>query len=851
MSAALRARWGRIALLLTLWPSVAFAQDTGTTIRGGDSVTVTAGAGYRAGGLYRFFFGQNYRDLWTMPVRVPVLDLHSFAGGLRPYKTGGGNQTKSLRFRTPEGVEYVFRCVAKAGVTLPLGLKGTVFETLARDQISAHHPAAAVVSARILAAARILHVTPTLVVMPDDPLLGEFRADFTGQLGMIEEYPSAPDDGVGFAGAVEVIASDELLKLLDSDPAERVDAHALLAARLLDMMLNDWDRHAGQWKWARMRRSPPSPWVPIPRDRDKDFISYGGVIPGLARLASPNLMSFKDSYPSVRGLTWNSLEFDRRLLGGLELSVWDSVVGVLVQRVTDAVIDDAVQALPQEYRATAPALARRLKRRRDGLPGAAHRFYRYIAEVADIHATDAADRVTVRRLAHRIVDVRLESGAATPTFRRRFDGGETREIRVYLHGGDDIAVITGDVQQSIPVVIIGGNGTYRLIDSSRVDGHAHQARLYESGHGGKFGYGPDTLYNRRPWIWEQGVLVAPGPDRGSRIAPSMGLGVSDLGVTFGLGISRDGYGFGRRPYANRVGVEARYASISDGFSIGMNADHRMERSPLHFTVRLRMSQLELSNFHGYGNATPGAMADFFAARQRQWLLQPAVVLDHGPRSSVSLGPVIQYSTTDSTPNRFIAANRPYGFGRFGQAGLQLRLHHDRRDQPRNPGRGVLVDLSGVVFPAVWDVKSTFGVMTGDARAYLTLPLPTRPILALRAGAQKVYGTYPFHEAAFLGGDSTVRTLERQRYAGDASLAGSAELRLPLARFPLIIPFDVGVFGFVDAGRVYVHGDSPGGWRRAAGGGLWVGFLDPSAAISVTLTNSAGRTGMLIRTGMTF
>jgi hypothetical protein len=56
---------------------------------------------------------------------------------------------------------------------------------------------------------------------------------------------------------------------------------------------------------------------------------------------------------------------------------------------------------------------------------------------------------------------------------------------------------------------------------------------------------------------------------------------------------------------------------------------------------------------------------------------------------------------------------------------------------------------------------------------------------------------------------------------------------------------------VDAGRVYVHKDSPGGWHHAAGGGLWIGFLDPSAAISVTLTNSAGRTGVLIRTGMTF
>ena len=36
---------------------------------------------------------------------------------------------------------------------------------------------------------------------------------------------------------------------------------------------------------------------------------------------------------------------------------------------------------------------------------------------------------------------------------------ETREIRVYLHGGNDTALVTGDVDTSIPVRIIGGNGS--------------------------------------------------------------------------------------------------------------------------------------------------------------------------------------------------------------------------------------------------------------------------------------------------------------------------------------------------------------------------------------------------------
>jgi len=847
-----RARLGpAVALLLAVWPAVVSGQGAAADVTGADSVAVAAGAEYHAGAFYRFLFGNTYRDLWTTPVRVAVLNLHTFAGGIRPLKEGGGNQTRSLRLITPDGVEYVFRCVDKTGVKIPPRFKGTIIEDIARDQISASHPAGALVAAPILAAAGVLHVTPTLAVMPDDPLLGEFRTDFAGRLGMIEQVPTTPKHAAGFAGAVEIIDSDTLLARLDRDPRQRIDAHALLAARLMDMLFNDWDRHSGQWKWARFASGPPLVWVPIPRDRDKAFIAYGGLLPGLARLASPNVMSFESSYPSVRGLTWNSIEFDRRLLEGMEKPVWDSVAAALVSRVTDRVIDDAVQALPPEYRRWAPELAQKLKLRRDGLPGAAERFYSLLAAVADVHGTDAADRATVTRLDDRLVEVRLESGEDTPYFLRRFDRRETRDIRIYLHGGDDTALITGNVRQSIPVRIIGGNGDNRLLDSSLVGGSRDPGRLDDVGKVRGVRYGPDTLFNRRPWTREKGALAPPGPDRGRRFSPAIGLGVGDLGAMLRLGINQTRYGFGRRPYATRLGLEAEYATGVGGFRIGAMADHRREDSPVHFTLRARMSQLEVTRFHGFGNATADGPTDPFEVRQRQWLLQPSVALSLGPRSELSLGPVLQYSTTDSTPHRFIAASHPYGLGHFGQAGLRLTLHHDLRDQPKDPHRGAVLDLSGSLFPAVWDVTSTFGEITAGATAYLTLPIPAHPTLALRAGAKKVFGDYPFHEAAFIGGSSSVRTLDPQRYAGDASLAGTAELRLPLARFPFILPLVVGVFGFADGGRVYVGGDSPGGWHTAAGGGFWIGLLDPSTAITVTLTNGPGQAAVLFRSGLSF
>ena len=68
---------------------------------------VAAGPQYRASGLHELMLGREYRSLWTTPITVPVLDLGSFAGGLRPVSKGGGFQTKSLLLAGADGREFL------------------------------------------------------------------------------------------------------------------------------------------------------------------------------------------------------------------------------------------------------------------------------------------------------------------------------------------------------------------------------------------------------------------------------------------------------------------------------------------------------------------------------------------------------------------------------------------------------------------------------------------------------------------------------------------------------------------------------------------------------------------------
>ena len=118
-------------------------------------------------------------------------------------------------------------------------------------------------------------------------------------------------------------------------------------------------------------------------------------------------------------------------------------------------------------------------------------------------------------------------------------------------------------------------------------------------------------------------------------------------------------------------------------------------------------------------------------------------------------------------------------------------------------------MAGAVYPGAWDVESAFGSIDGETRAYLTAPIPTNPTLALRAGGKKVWGTFPFHESAFLGGpgltggdisNGSLRGFRKNRFAGDAALYGNSELRLVLAKIKLLVPGELGLFGAADAGQ---------------------------------------------------
>src|SRR5438309_10134890 len=443
--------------------------------------TVVAGAHYRAGWFHRLMLGAHYRRRWARPLEVEVLARSRFAGGLTPSRCGGRRQTKVLRFSSADGRDYAFRSVDKdPTLALPPELRATFVREIIQDQISSAHPGAPLVVAPLLDAAGVLNAEPRLFVLPDDRRLTGIVCAFPGELGMIEERPTeGPDGEPTVAGAVDLANTKKLFEHLERRSRHRVDSRAFLAARLMDVFIGDWDRHQDQWRWARFDSAGVHWWRPIPRDRDQAFARLDGVLVWLTGFYQPQVVGFGDNYPSIWRLTFAGQVPDRRLLVDLERPVWDSVARTLQARLTDSVIEAAVRRLPPEYFAkNGAALSSALRRRRNQLRQVSDRYYALVAGVVEVHATDERDVGVIERLGGGRVSVRLSADAAAePYYQRTFDGRETEEIRVYLHGGDDRLVVRGAAGSGGgPLLrVIGGGGDDELMHSSRPG----RTRLYD------------------------------------------------------------------------------------------------------------------------------------------------------------------------------------------------------------------------------------------------------------------------------------------------------------------------------------------------------------------------------------
>jgi hypothetical protein len=728
-------------------------------------------------------------------------------------------------------------------------LQDTPVQTLVQDQMAAQHPGAPIVSSVLSEATGVLTYREYLVVMPDDPSLGEFREEFAGMVGAFYEFPLPAAEGrAGFHGATEIIGYEKLYERLARSAEDQVDAEAFLRARLFDILIGDFDRHRKQWRWAKIPGDDR--WQPIPEDRDLAFVRYEGVGPRLASIYVPILQNYGPEYPSMKGLTLHGWEQDRWLLTGLSWEQWEPIASDLQARITDAVIEEAIQALPPEYVALdGERLRGALRGRRDRLMEGARSFYEHLAGEVDVQASDADEEVAAEwgSDGSLVVTVRdaSDEGDSSPVFYRRFEPGETRDVRIYLRGGDDRVTVIGNPGRPT-LRVIAGEGK-KILDDTGAGG----TRFYVESQDSVVKAGPGTCVDRRPYEPPEpdsgfvDVEDVPPRDWGSDLIPIPLFGYEkDVGAFLGAGAIYTRYGFRKHPWSSRHQLTAGYATEAEQPRVTYTGRFQFENSNLLAGLDMKYSGIEILNYFGFGNETDDDMPDkFYRSRSRQYRAAPSLAVSlMGQKVRIAGGPWLEYWRTQGD-NRKINIDEPYGQGKFGLIGAFANVQFDTRrsielipdedlELPLHqnpaagyPTSGYLIDITTELSPPVWDVDKTWGAIEGSVSGYWS------------AGERDWV--------------ISVRGLLPQRFAGDSSFFGNLDLRLFLGRFKLLFPIDFGILGFGDVGRVWQDGERSDKWHPSGGGGIWLAPLARTNAISFSVARSQEETLFYLRMGFFF
>ncbi|MFB9862137.1 hypothetical protein [Rufibacter immobilis] len=470
-SSSKRSCQARVLLLFILhlpffYPETVFAQAKEA------STTVAAGSHYQKSAFHRFWWGKHYRRIWAEPVEVPYFRLQDFKGGAKPLVQGGSFQTKNLRIMTPDNQEYVLRSIDKdPSKALPPFLQRTFVANLMRDQTSVIHPYGAFIVPALAKAADVYHTNPMLVYIADDPALGEFRHEFAHMLALLEERPDGNWKNLeSFGNPEEVISSKKAFERMVSNPLHQGEARRYLRSRLFDMWLGDWSRREDQWRWAVHWQEGITHYSPIPRDRDHAFFKFNdGVLTKMVSLFKPNYQSFDKTIEStnVKGLMKSSKEMDAYLLTYVTKEEFEQEALALQQKLTDAVIDQALQQWPPQIQELSlKKFSTTLKSRRKDLLRAARVFYKEINREVHLPGTDGEDLFELSF--EKDGTLLVQHWDKTPgkdkrlLHHRTFHPSETKQLSIYGLGEEDTFLLKGEGTNKMQLKLYGGEETDEL-----------------------------------------------------------------------------------------------------------------------------------------------------------------------------------------------------------------------------------------------------------------------------------------------------------------------------------------------------------------------------------------------------
>lgn len=789
---------------------------------------VVAGPTYNRPHTFQKFWGTNHRVEWTTPVRVPILQLDTAYGGLTPYKSGGGNESKSLRLHTQEGKEYVLRSINKSReAVIPTRFRGTFLEGIVKDGVSMSHPYGAFALSNMMQHAGIPHTQPTLVYLPAQKALDTFNSKYANDLYLFEQKPEGDWHEADNLGNFSVfISTEEALEKLQLDNTYIVDQRAFVKARLFDMLIGDWDRHEGNWSWGEVTVPGGIQLEPVPRDRDQSFFYHNGIlINGIIKGSGLNFMQHFDyEVGDIEKLNTSARHMDRFFTNQCTLADWVHEAALLQNTLTDSVIVQSVAQLPPEiYRVKGQELIDKLKARRAQLPAFAKQYYLFIAKAVEItgsrqreyfEITSAGDNnmmVAVYRINDRGVK------ADTPYYHRVFVPAETEEVRLFGIDGEDVYKVNCEAN-AITIRIIGGKGKDSIIQAKhRIHVYDNTGNVFQTS-GARMHLSSDTSINAWQYKWfrydRKGfmpIFFYNNPDR------------FFVGVNYQI----KKYKWRKEPYAWTQKMGARYSISQNAFSAFWEAMVPNVIGKWNGTLHADYDAIRWTNFYGKGNETKYLSNDvnYYRLRSEEVYANAALNRIFG-RNNVQISGFYQRVKNRNDTDRFLAkvfTNSKEIYLPNTYAGLQLTYSFVALKDSVVPEKGFTF-LANAVYANNFTQKEFYQRYNAQTQIYV--PLITHVSLAIRLGGETIVNDAVLssaqpYEHAIIGGQRNLRGYRRERFWGKTAFYNSNELRFITPFRSYLMTGKIGVFAFFDQGRVWMPGEKSDKMHVSWGPGIMI------------------------------
>lgn len=797
-----------------------------------DTVNISASDRYApVSGFKKYMLGQNYRKEWSTPVNMKVFNVAVENGGYTILSLGGGKQTKSLRLRDKNGKEWVLRAVDKNPTkALPEDFRASFAGDLVQEFNSAAHPYAPLTIPELAKPLNIAVPHPQLYFVPDDPALGFYRPLFKNTVCLLEERdPSL--DGTDTKSTAKVFA-----KFVEEND-HRADQFAVLRARLLDILLGDFDRHFDQWKWATTDTGKGKIYYPIPRDRDQAYFnSDGKLLKASSRKLLPFLAGYRNEIINVNWLGFAARDFDRLFLTDLDEKDWKETIAEVQQKLTDTIVSNAFKNLPPEvYPFSGKVMTEKMISRRNALMKAGLTYYKFISREVNVVGSNGKEYFKVSNhgqgLQVRVYAREPGNDTSFMMYDRIFEPSNTNEIRLYGLNGDDLFQVDENARSRVQIRIIGGKGN----DTFDIKGSV-TTLIYDMNIEGNYikntGRKTKNRFSKDPPVNSYSIL---GYKYNRTELPKIQIGGnSDDGFIAGAGFSRRTYGFRNEPYATDQKFGIFYSLNRGSYRLKYDGEFNHVTRNTDLILKADIGYPKVTNFFGLGNTRrvpENVDYGFYRTRFRAIELQMLFRERLFERLHLMAGPYFFHYWNKYEDNAGRVLGKPsldnLGldstdiYSKKTWLGVKVAMKFDNRNNEIFPTRGVIWQNELTATAGIRGSSKTFTKFSSDMTIYASLSDPAKLIGVVSFGGAKIFNrTFEYFQAANLGG-SNLHGFRANRYTGKSSLYGSMELRYRLFELKsYIIPGPVGLIGFYDIGRVWMDREESRAWHTAFGGGIY-------------------------------